>query len=232
MQLFAHRGISARAPENSLTAMQMALDLNVDGIELDVRLVDGQAMVIHDADLDRTTNGIGSVYQLNWQQWQRLDAGDGNPPPTLQQILQLVAGRCAVNIELKDRQVATVVVEQINQAVADYGFSARQLCVSAFDHHALLDVQAALPQHPVAPLISACPLDYAACGAPFAAQAIHSYVDTTNHMLVDDAHARGMDVRVYTVTREADLLRLRDLGVDAVFVNDVAWAREVLAQSS
>lgn len=230
MQLFAHRGVSAQAPENSLTAFQKALDLKTDGIELDVRLVAGEAMVIHDADLDRTTNAKGSVYQVNQQQWQQLDAGDGSPPPSLQQVLQLVAGRCAVNIELKDSQVVTAVAEQINLAINEYGFCAQQLCVSAFDHHALLAMQQALPRHPVAPLISACPLDYAACGAPFAAQAIHSYVETTTQQLVDDAHARGMDVRVYTVTRAEDLLRLQAMGVDAVFVNDIEWAREVLAQ--
>ena len=55
-------------------------------------------------------------------------------------------------------------------------------------------------------------------------------METTTQELVDDAHARGMDVRVYTVTRAEDLLRLQGMGVDAVFVNDIAWAREVLAQ--
>ena len=174
MKLFAHRGVSAHAPENSLIAMQMALDLNADGIELDVRLVAGEAMVIHDADLDRTTNAEGSVYLLDQQQWQQLDAGDGNPPPSLQQVLQLVAGRCAVNIELKDSLVVTTVAEQIHLAINEYGFSAQQLCVSAFDHHALMALQKALPRHPVAPLMCACPLDSAACGAPFAAQAIHT----------------------------------------------------------
>lgn len=229
MQLFAHRGVSAVAPENSLTAFEKALDLGVDGIELDVRLVAGDAMVIHDADLDRTTTGKGSVYELNKQQWQQLDAGDGNSPPSLQQILALVCGRCAVNIELKDAQVVDAVARLIPQAISEYGFAEEQLCVSAFDHHALVALQRLLPRHPVAPLISASPLDYAACGAPFAAQAIHSYVETTSQELVDDAHARGMDVRVYTVTRAEDLLRLHAMGVDAVFVNDVEWARRVLA---
>jgi glycerophosphoryl diester phosphodiesterase len=230
MQLFAHRGVSACAPENSMTAFQMALDIGASGIELDVRLIAGEAVVIHDADLDRTTNGNGSVYAVNKQQWQQLDAGDGYPPPTLQQVLKLAAGRCAVNIELKDALVVEAVAALIQLAIAEYGFAEEQLCVSAFDHHALVALQKLLPRHPVAPLISASPLDYAACGAPFAAQAIHSYVATTSQELVDDAHARGMDVRVYTVTRAEDLLRLHAMGVDAVFVNDVEWAREVLAQ--
>ena len=229
MQLYAHRGVSALAPENSVQAFQLALAEQADGIELDVRLVAEQAIIIHDEDLDRTTNGLGLVANLDQQSWQQLDAGDGNPPPSLDQLLQMVAGQCSVNIELKCREVVPVVARDIQQAIAHYGFGAQQLCVSAFDHHALVDLRKLLPNHPVAPLISACPLDYAACAEPFAAQAIHSHVETTNQAFVDDAHARGLDVRVYTVTREADLIRLYKLGVDAVFVNDVAWARGVLS---
>jgi len=229
MQLFAHRGVSAQAPENSIQAFQLALAEQADGIELDVRLVADEAMIIHDEDLDRTTSGLGVVTNLDHAAWQQLDAGDGNPPPSLDQLLAMVAGQCSINIELKCREVVPVVVRDIQQALVNYGFSAEQLCVSAFHHHALVDLQKLLPGHPVAPLISACPLDYAACAEPFAAQAIHSHVETTNQELVDDAHRRGLEVRVYTVTRAADLVRLYKLGVDAVFVNDVAWARGVLS---
>lgn len=229
MHLFAHRGVSALAPENSVQAFELALADKADGIELDVRLAADQAMVIHDEYLERTTNGTGPVSNLDQPSWLQLDARDGDPPPSLDQVLDMVAGQCRVNIELKCRAVVPVVVRDIQQAIAHYGFHAEQLCVSAFDHHALVNLQKLLPSHPVAPLISACPLDYAACAEPFAAQAIHSYVETTNQDLVDDAHARGLDVRVYTVTREADLVRLYHLGVDAVFVNDLAWARGVLS---
>jgi len=229
MQLFAHRGVSALAPENSVQAFTLALAEQADGIELDVRLVAGQAMVIHDEDLERTTSGLGPVAQLDHANWQQLDAGDGKPPPSLDQVLAMVAGQTRVNIELKCREVVSAVVKDIQHAIANYGFSAQQLCVSAFDHHALIDLQRLLPHHPVAPLICACPLDYTACAEPFAAQAIHTHVETTNQDLVDDAHARGLAVRVYTVTRAADLVRLYRLGVDAVFVNDVAWARGVLS---
>jgi len=92
MQLFAHRGVSALAPENSVQAFTLALAEQADGIELDVRLVAGQAMVIHDEDLERTTSGLGPVAQLDHANWQQLDAGDGKPPPSLDQVLAMVAG--------------------------------------------------------------------------------------------------------------------------------------------
>ncbi len=229
MQLFAHRGVSALAPENSSRAFEMALTAQADGIELDVRGVADKAMVIHDEDLQRTTNGSGSVYNLSFSQWQQLDAGDGKPPPVLLDVLAMVAGKSQVNIELKCCSAIKPVMKDIKQAMALYGFEPEQLCLSAFDHHILKAVRCELPSHPVAPLISACPLDYAACAEPLIAQAIHCHVETTNLELVEDAHARGLDVRVYTVTRELDLLRMRTLGVDAVFVDDIHWAQAVLA---
>ena len=78
MQLFAHRGVSDLAPENSMAAFELALEQQCDGIELDVRLMSGQVVVMHDASVDRTTNGTGLVSQLSVQQWQQLDAGNGS----------------------------------------------------------------------------------------------------------------------------------------------------------
>jgi glycerophosphoryl diester phosphodiesterase len=229
MQLFAHRGVSDLAPENSIAAFELALAQKCDGIELDVRLMSGQVMVIHDDTVDRTTNGSGLVYQLSQQQWQQLDAGDGQPPPSLRQVLQLVAGRCEVNIELKSTDLVAQVAEEINHAIANFDFSQTQLLVSAFDHRLLMQMRALMPELAIAPLIQCCPVALAQFASQMGAQALHSYTDNTDAELLEDAHARGLKVRVYTVKLAADLLRLKQIGVDAVFVNDVAWARQVLA---
>lgn len=81
MQLFAHRGASDLAPENSMAAFELALIQQCDGIELDVRLMSGQVVVMHDASVDRTTNGSGLVDQLSSKQWRQLDVGNGEVPP-------------------------------------------------------------------------------------------------------------------------------------------------------
>ena len=73
MQLFAHRGVSDLAPENSVEAFSLALDQQCDGIELDVRLMSGVVVVMHDARVNRTTNGTGLVDQFTSEQWQQLD---------------------------------------------------------------------------------------------------------------------------------------------------------------
>ncbi len=231
MQLFAHRGISDLAPENSVEAFSLALDQQCDGIELDVRLMSGVVVVMHDARVNRTTNGTGLVDQFTSEQWQQLDAGDGLPPPSLRQVLELVEGACDINIELKSADLIHQVAHEIEHAISQLNFELVQFCVSAFDHRLLAPLKALLPALSVAPLIASCPVSLASLAHDMGADALHSFTETTDAQLVNDAHARGLLVRVYTVTQAADLLRLRLIGVDAVFVNDVAWARQVLKLS-
>src|SRR2546426_332500 len=80
--VIAHRGASAAAPENTLAAFRLAADLGADAVELDVRrTVDGQLVVIHDASVDRTTDGTGRVAALTLDQLRRFDAGRKFGPP-------------------------------------------------------------------------------------------------------------------------------------------------------
>ena len=232
MQLFAHRGVSDLAPENSMAAFELALEQQCDGIELDVRLMSGEVVVMHDASVDRTSNGTGQVNQLSLQQWQQLDIGNGEIPPSLRQVLELVAGRCDVNIELKSSDLVVQVAEEINFAVDHFGFEITQLCVSAFDHRLLMEIKDIEPHLYIAPLISACPVSLSRFAHEMGASALHSYTETTDVQLVDDAHARDLIIRVFTVKQADDLLRLKLIGVDAVFVNDVAWARQVLTSAA
>tara|TARA_B110000503_G_scaffold72593_1_gene112268 strand:+ start:1413 stop:2111 length:699 start_codon:yes stop_codon:yes gene_type:complete len=232
MQLFAHRGVSDLAPENSMTAFQLALDQQCDGIELDVRLMSGQVVVMHDASVDRTTNGTGLVNHFSLEQWQQLDLGHGEVPPTLRQVLALVAGRCKVNIELKSVDLVDQVAAEMTYAEDHFGFQQSQLCVSAFDHRLLMSLKHILPHVNIAPLIASCPVALAQLAHDMGAEALHSDTETTDAELVRDAHSRGLAIRVFTVKQAADLLRLKRIGVDAVFVNDVAWARKVLASAS
>jgi glycerophosphoryl diester phosphodiesterase len=228
MQLFAHRGVSDLAPENSMAAFELALDQQCDGIELDVRLMSGQVVVMHDASVDRTTNGSGQVDQLSLPQWQQLDVGNGEAPPSLRQVLERVAGCCEVNIELKSADLVSQVAAEITYAVHHFGFELTQLCVSAFDHRLLLEVKDIIPHIDIAPLISSCPVSLSQLAYDMGACALHSDTETTDAQLVNDAHARGLAIRVFTVKQAADLLRLKQIGVDAVFVNNVAWAKKVL----
>ena len=76
MKIFAHRGASGYAPENTLTAIKKAIEMKADGIEIDIQLTkDGKIVVIHDWKVDRTTTGRGFVYELDFDYIRSLDAG-------------------------------------------------------------------------------------------------------------------------------------------------------------
>lgn len=106
--IYAHRGASAYAPENTLAAFRLALEQGADGIELDAKLsADGEIVVIHDQTVDRTTQGKGRVNQLALSELKKLDAGSwkgdafsGEKIPTLAEVFSAVGGKLKINVEL------------------------------------------------------------------------------------------------------------------------------------
>ena len=106
--IFAHRGSSAYAPENTIAAFKTAVSQHADGIELDAKLTaDGQVVVIHDDTVDRTTYGTGRIKSLTLKDIKELDAGSKFPPlfkpekiPTLDEVFEVVGRRTFINVEL------------------------------------------------------------------------------------------------------------------------------------
>lgn len=102
MDIYAHRGNSADYPENTMSAFRSAIELGADGIELDVRLSrDGVPVIIHDADVARTTSGTGKVADLYLADLKRLDAGRGEHIPTFEEVELLTRGKTKLDIEIK-----------------------------------------------------------------------------------------------------------------------------------
>lgn len=147
MHIYAHRGVSAHLPENTLAAFSRAMELGVAGIELDVQLsADNVPVVIHDETADRTTNGTGHITEFTARQLGRLDAGDGQFVPTLAQVLRLAAGKLRVNMELKNADSAIPVADVVA------GVDGLDWFASSADWNALVDLVAASPGAKVYPL--------------------------------------------------------------------------------
>ena len=140
----AHRGASGLAPENTLPAFQLALELGADAIELDVHLADDELVVIHDDDLSRTTNGKGRVSTSSLVDLRQLDAGDGLRIPLLSEVLDLVGDQMGINIELKGRGTAGPVVDLLRAR----GQGPNHILLSAFDHDELVAARSAAPEYP------------------------------------------------------------------------------------
>ena len=213
-----HRGARALEPENTLRGFTRAYDEGADGIELDVRRSrDGVLMVIHDDDLDRVTGGVytGKVSDYTLEELQRMDVGDGEYVPTLEETLELVVDRKGlVNVEIKDSGIARDVVETVNR----YGLGSSTL-ISSFDYLEVWEAKRADPAIRTALLVpGANPLSiYSALLA--GADAINPAYSTLNDAFVNAAHAAGLKVYTYTVNEGPDMQRLVDIGVDGIITD-------------
>lgn len=228
MDVFAHRGASAHAPENTLAAIELALALPVTGIEVDLRCVDSEWLLFHDRFMGRTTDGDGHLHSYNLADLHNLRCHNGEPILRLSELLQRVAGRCQLNLELKEEGDLEQLELLLQQACHHWHFQPEQLLLSSFNHYLLADIAARGWPYPRAALFANLPLTLAADAAALACVALHIDIEVVNRQLVNDAHRRGLKVRVYTVDDASELQQLAAMGVDGVFCNDPQQALEVL----
>ena len=228
MLIFAHRGASAEAPENTLRAIELALAQQVDGIEIDVHQVERELVVIHDRWVHRTTNGSGQLSDYRFSELRQLDAGQGQRVPTLWEVMQLIDGQCRLNIEVKGIQDVDLLFSYIDKACQELHFSQEQFILSSFDHHLLAAIKHQRPSLLLGALTASKPLDYAAFAERLQAYSVNADVTFLDHNFVKDAHLRGLKVFVYTVDERDDLALLADWQVDGVFCNAPAKARALL----
>lgn len=225
MQIIAHRGASGEYPENTLLAFTQAIKQGADAIELDVFAVENTLIVIHDAKLERTTNGQGSIYQHSLAELARVDAGRGEHIPSLWQVLQLVQGKCWLNIELKGANTLQPLLKLLDRAQTELAFDLSTLLISSFNHQLLAALKTARPTIRIGALTACIPLHYAAFASELAAEAVHCDAGFIDESMVKDAKARGLKVYVYTVDTAAELQQMQQLGVDGIFTNYPAKSR-------
>lgn len=225
--IYAHRGASGEAPENTMAAFKLAVEQQADGIELDVQMTaDGRLVVIHDELLDRTTDGSGLVAQHTYEQLRGLDASwkftayRGEGIPLLEQVLELLAPtRLELNIELKNSIIPYEGMEEaVVRLVRQYGME-KQVVLSSFNHYSVVQLTCMAPEMEAAILYEAGlfrPWEYA---AGLGARALHPQFYSVTPEIAANARLSGMRVRPWTVNEEADFRRLASAGVDAVITN-------------
>lgn len=230
MQIIAHRGASGDYPENTLLAFQQALIQGADAIELDVFAVQNELIVIHDPQLERTTNGKGSIYHYALTELASLDAGGGQPIPLLWQVLQLVQGKCWLNIELKGPDTLQPLLTLLQRAERELNYDLHSLLISSFNHKLLAALKIQRPELKVGALTATLPTDNCAFASALHAYSVHCDADFIDAELVADAKARQLKMYVYTVDAAEDLARIQALGVDGIFTNYPATSRAVLSK--
>jgi len=229
-QCIAHRGASGAAPENTLRAFARAVDAGATWLELDVQMVDDRVVVLHDDTVDRTTDGRGRAAGFSFADLRRLDAGQGQQIPLLEEVLALVSGRATINVELKGEATAGPTAAILAAALARGGWQAEQFVLSSFDWPRLALAHERLPQLPIAPLLDGhVALEALEAALRLGASAIHIGKWAARAGAVRDAHARSLAVRVHTVNERWEYEFMRRIGVDAVFTDHpervLAWSR-------
>jgi glycerophosphoryl diester phosphodiesterase len=202
-----HRGAAGHAPENTLAAVQKGIDLGVDFVEIDVRLTaDGVPVALHDATINRTTDGRGRVEAFSLDRLRGFDAGHGQHIPTLEDILHIAAGRTGVMIELKVAGAAGPAVEAVRKA--QFG---NRVIYASFLHQELTEVQAIAQDAALMPLFD----------KPPKAMAYHPTLvglrhDRARRDVVEAFHQQNALVWVYTPNTVAEIRNALDAGVDGV----------------
>ena len=127
VDVIAHRGEHLAHPENTLPAIEAAIAIGVDWVEIDVRTTsDGKFVLMHDAKVDRTTNGKGPVASMSFDDIRKLDAGA--KVPTLDEALSLMRGKCGVYFDAKQISAAAII-----EALKSHGMIDRCVVYGGFD---------------------------------------------------------------------------------------------------
>lgn len=231
-KIIAHRGASAHAPENTMAAFQLALDMAADGIELDAMLSkDGEVVVIHDASLDRTTDGTGAVKDLTLAALQKLDAGGGERIPSLKEVLAQFGGKFLINIELKNY---SSIFDALPIKVADLVKTcngSQSILISSFNPFNLPRFHQRLPDVPVG-LLTDKNKAKNWLWRFFNYDALHPHYTDVDAALVSALHAKNQQVNVWTVDDPSEIRRLSSLGVDSIITNDPQRTRAILEDRS
>lgn len=228
MKVFAHRGASGDFPENTKSAILEALKVGVDGIEVDIQSSIDDYMIIHDSWLDRTTSGKGRVSNFTAHELSKLDAGNGEKIPTLQQLFDWNNNKSLLNIELKHTFELERFVAQLEQNIEANKISKANILVSSFDHHQLKWLKSKLPWLKIGALTSSIPINYAKFASDLNAYSVHADKTFINKAFSDDAKKRGLKIYAYTVDREQDIALMLEYGIDGIFTNYPARTKAYL----
>ncbi|MDK0715497.1 glycerophosphodiester phosphodiesterase [Clostridium perfringens] len=233
----AHRGLSGLYPENTMIAFRKAIEADCDGIEMDVHLTrDGVPVVIHDEEVDRTTNGIGYVKDFTYEQLCNLDAGikfsdefKGEKIPTLKEFFDFMKdNNKLINIELKNSIIHYEGLEEkVYKEIENYGFEDRVI-ISSFDHYSIRKCIRLNKNIKTGILYWDCIFEPHNYCKVVGSSALHPEFNSITEEIVRDAHEDFQQVNVYTVNEKKDMEKMIDLNVDMIITNYPNILKEVL----
>ena len=235
---FAHRGFSGLYPENTMLAFEKAVEAGCDGIELDVQLTkDRELIILHDEEVDRTTDGHGFVKDMTLDEIRSLDASYRfrgqygiNRIPTLREYLTLAkSAGILTNIELKTGVfLYEGIEEQVLSLIDEFSLRDR-IIISSFNHASVKHMQSLAPDMTYGFLEESRllhPLEYTAENG---VQGFHPEYHMVDAAFMEKARSLDLLVNVWTVNLEEEMRELALLGVNILIGNHPDLCRKVLA---
>lgn len=229
MNIIAHRGYSAKYPENTLLAFEKVAQLPIAGVELDVHLTSDRKLVVtHDECLERTSNGNGFVKDKTLAELQQYDFGAwfdeqfaGQKIATLDEVLTIFKDtQHHIHIELKTDIFEYEGIEAlVAETVKQHHFLDR-VTISSFNHESLIRFQALKSGIPTATLYGSLIIDLENYNASIGSDAMHIYYYHTERKIIQQAIANGKAIRTFTVNDVQIAKLLKSRGVEAVFTDD------------
>lgn len=226
-KIFAHRGASQLAPENTMPAFELAYESGAEGIETDVHLTkDFVPVLIHDEHLKRTTNGIGYIKDYTFNQLAQLDAGSwfsnefaGTRIISLDSFLQWSKPKgFSLNIELKNNKINYQHLEKIVYELIDYYQLQDRTILSTFNKNSIkrmkqfTDIEIAL-------LTSRGNKNLVSLAKEIGANSLHIKYRLLKSKLVNQARQENIPVRVYTVNKRTHMMKCFSYQCDAIFTD-------------
>jgi glycerophosphoryl diester phosphodiesterase len=218
--LGGHRGNPAEHPENTMRSFRSAIALGCDLIECDVHLSsDGRLVVIHDHTLDRTTNGTGLVRDHTAAELRKLDAGDGEKIPLLQEVIELAIGKVGLVIELKNLPPLYPGLEEKLIAMLRQLGALQECAAVSFNHAAIHELRKVEPSLQLGILEGARPLHPATMLRETGADVYSPHWGASDPQVVKEVHAAGGAVAVWPVDDEAAIAWCKLTRPDSIFTN-------------
>ncbi len=225
--LFAHRGASAHAPENTLPAFELAADMGADGVELDVQITaDGKLVVRHDRVLGRTEEATGQVRDWTFENLRALDVGSwfgsnyaGVQMPTPDEVVKMAEGRLLLNFDVVNDSPRLDGVETLMVELFQRMKLFDRAMISSFNPLVLRAVRKQEPRIMIGATWGAFLPWYLRWGwwrRLLRPDALHPGFDLVTPEMVTRTHARSQRLHTWTVNEPADIARMKEAGVDMI----------------
>lgn len=230
--IIGHRGAKGHVAENTLASIEKALELGVDGIEIDIFLCkSGELVVFHDKKLDRLTNAQGFIERLEYDSIKKISVLGEYKIPTLGEVLELIDGKAFLNIELKGSGTAKPTYKLLTPLLKQKKWMSDQFIISSFNWKELEIFYKLNQRVPIAILTGADPLDAIPIAKQLNALAINPNFRTLDIKNVKKIQKEGFKVFPYTINDPKDIEKILTMEVDGIITDFPKRVKEALSSN-